>query len=120
MLFYFMLIMLCQLLGELVVAFFGLSLPGPVVGMVLLFLFLVCKGAIPDALNRVSGALLNHLSLLFVPAGVGVMAHVDLIRKDIGPLTLAMLISTLAAIAVTALVMNKLHQNRPEHRCEGE
>ena len=111
MLEYFTLILACQLLGEVIVNKAQLPLPGPVAGMLLLFLFLLVKGSVPEELSRVSAGLLRHLSLLFVPAGVGVMAHFDLLGRDFWPLAVALILSTLATIAVTALVMASL--NRP-------
>ena len=105
MLEYFTLILCCQLVGELLVATLALPLPGPVVGMVLLFCLLMMKGAVPKALGEVSDALLGSLSLLFVPAGVGVMLHFDVLGAELIPLSVALLVSTLLTIAVTALIM---------------
>ena len=81
------------------------SLPGPVVGMALLFLSLVVRGTLPDALQPPAEGLLKHLSLLFVPAGVGVMLHLHLLRDEWQAISLALVVSTVATIAVTALVM---------------
>ncbi len=105
MLEYFTLILCCQLIGELLVTALGLPLPGPVVGMALLFCLLVVKGRVPVALGEVSDALLGSLSLLFVPAGVGVMLHFDILGAELMPLSVALLVSTLLTIAVTALIM---------------
>jgi len=105
MLEYLTFILACQLVGEFVVASTGIPFPGPVVGMVLLFVFLLTRGKVPDPLGQVADALLRNLSLLFVPAGVGVMLHFDLLETDALPLSVALLLSTLATIAVTASVM---------------
>ncbi|KGF66902.1 murein hydrolase transporter LrgA [Hoeflea sp. BAL378] len=102
------LILSCQLAGELVTRFLGLPVPGPVAGMVILFALLVVKGSVPDQIGAVADALLRNLALLFVPAGVGVMAHLGLIGQDWLPISVAVIGSTLATIAVTALVMNRL------------
>ena len=53
-----------QLLGEVLVHFFALPIPGPVIGMLLLFLSLCLKGSIPDALHGTATTILQHLSLL--------------------------------------------------------
>ena len=113
MLEYLTLILVCQLAGELVVTTIGAPLPGPVVGMVLLFVFLLLKGAVPEPLGQVSGALLHNLSLLFVPAGVGVMAHLELLGSDVVPLSVALVLSTLMTVAVTALLMVLLSERSP-------
>ena len=110
MLEYLTLILACQLAGEFAVSTAGVPFPGPVAGMILLFVFLLLKGGIPDELGSVAGALLNNLSLLFVPAGVGVMVHFELLGKDAWPLSVAVVVSTLLTIVVTALVMKLLNR----------
>jgi putative effector of murein hydrolase LrgA (UPF0299 family) len=107
---YLTLILACQLLGEIVVTGAEIPFPGPVVGMVLLFAFLAIRGKVPRQLGQVADTLLSNLSLLFVPAGVGVMLHFDLLGADAMPLSVALLFSTLATIAVTAWVMVLLNR----------
>ncbi len=101
-------ILCCQLVGEVVVAFTGLPVPGPVVGMVLLFLGLLVLGKVPTGLAQVGDGLLQNLSLLFVPAGVGVMLHLSTLREEAVPLTLALVISAAVGLVVTALAMRAL------------
>ena len=108
MLAYLTLIFACQLAGELLSAALALPLPGPVVGMALLFAGLMLRGAIPDDLAVVGDGLVGNLSLMFVPAGVGVMLHADLIARDWMAIVIALCISTALAIAVTASVMARL------------
>lgn len=98
-------IFVCQLLGELLVSALSLPVPGPVAGMVLLFGGLMVRGSVPAALGGVGDALLSNLSLLFVPAGVGVMLHFRLLGDDWLPLAAALAVSTVLTISVTALVM---------------
>jgi len=110
------LILTCQLIGELVTQFFGLPVPGPVAGMVVLFALLVVKGSVPADVGAVADTLLKNLSLLFVPAGVGVMAHLGLLGQDWLPISVALIGSTLATIVVTALVMSRLARaNNHDH-----
>ncbi len=115
----FTLILFCQLLGELVVTALALPLPGPVVGMLLLFCLLVIRGFVPDELGKVSDALLSSLSLLFVPAGVGVMLHFELLGAELIPLSVALVVSTLLTIAVTALVMVWFNKRKPSSMLDG-
>ncbi len=110
MLEYLTLILACQLIGEFAVSTANIPFPGPVAGMILLFVFLLIKGEIPEELGNVSAALLNNLSLMFVPAGVGVMVHFKLLGSDALPLSIALIVSTLLTIAVTALVMKLLNK----------
>lgn len=108
MLFHLTVILGCQLAGESLVVALGLPVPGPVLGMVLLFLGLVIRGGIPEGIERVGGALLSHLSLLFVPAGVGVMLHGALIGRDWLAVSAALVLSTLATVLVTGWLMARL------------
>src|SRR5262245_2460393 len=99
------LILCCQLAGELLVTTTGLPIPGPVCGMALLFSGLIIRGGIPNDIANVGDVLLGNLSLLFVPAGVGVMLHLRLLEAEIVPISAALIISTLLTIAITAMLM---------------
>lgn len=105
-----------QLIGELAVQISGVPAPGPVVGMVLLFLALQWRGTLPDALRTTAQTLLSHLSLLFVPAGVGIIQHGARLAEEWLALTVALVASTLLTVIVTALVMRAIvhrHDGRP-------
>lgn len=114
MLGYLTIILVCQLAGELSVTVLALPVPGPVAGMALLFAGLVARGGIPDELAGVADALLKNLSLLFVPAGVGVMLHVQLLQREWLPITAALIVSTLLTIGVTAGLMAWLRPGGPK------
>ena len=115
MLFYLTVILGCPLVGEFFTAATGLPVPGPVCGMAILFAGLLVTGGLPEGLAKVADALLGNLSLLFVPAGVGVMLHAGLIGRDWLPISVALVASTLMTIAVTAAVMFWLGRgNGPE------
>jgi len=101
-------ILFCQLLGELGVATLGIPVPGPVLGMVIMFAYLMVRGGVSAPLGEVADTLLRHLSLLFVPAGVGIVLHFDLLRADWLPIGLGLIVSTLLTIVVTAALMRKL------------
>lgn len=110
MLEYLTLILVCQLIGEFAVKTAEIPIPGPVAGMMLLFVFLLLRGQVPEQLEEVSRGLLNNLSLMFVPAGVGIMVHFELLRGNLWPLAFAVLISTVITIVVTALIMQALNK----------
>ncbi len=123
MLNYLTLIFVCQLVGEFIISATGLPMPGPVIGMVLLFCYLLVRGYIPDDLGAVGDGLLSHLSLLFVPAGVGVMLHFKLLGDDMLAIGLALVVSTTLTVVVTALLMRKLgnlHDHRMKPGGEGQ
>jgi len=104
-----------QCIGEILVHWTGLPVPGPVVGMVLLFVTLVVRKGASESLQGSASSLLSHLSLLFVPAGVGVMQHFDRVTTEWLPIAAALLVSTVLTLAVTALVMRHLLE-RQERR----
>ena len=103
------LLLLFQLAGEAIALYFALPVPGPVIGMGLLFAALAWRGGASDELRATAQNLLQHLSLLFVPAGVGVMLHIERIADEWQPIVVALVASTFAAITVTALVLRLLH-----------
>ncbi len=104
----------CQLAGEAISAAARLPIPGPVCGMALLFGILVWNGCLPDGLGKTADAFLSNLSLLFVPAGAGVMLHFKLLAGDWLALSAALILSTLLTIAVTSSLMARL--SRKGHR----
>ncbi len=97
-------LLLCQLVGEILVRFAGIPVPGPVVGTGLLFAALAWRGRVAEALRQTSRGLLSHLSLLFVPAGTGLMLHLGRIQAEWLPIFASILISTALTLAVTAAV----------------
>lgn len=99
------LLLVYQLVGEVTVRLLAVPIPGPVLGMVMLFLTLMIRGHTPEPVENASTALLSHLSLLFVPAGVGMMAHFDRIADEWLPITLALFFSTIITMVATAGIM---------------
>ena len=105
---------LCQLLGETLRQLFHLPVPGPVLGMFLLAGALVLKkdckspsvSAAGSSLDGTADLLVRHMGLLFVPAGVGVVAEADLIRDAWLPLLVGLLGSTVLSLIATGLVMH--------------
>jgi holin-like protein len=100
------LLLACQLAGEVVVAAArqivpGIAFPGPVVGMGLLFAVLVLRGGAGRSLESTGGALLRNLSLLFVPAAVGIVQQGEVIAAFGLPLIVALLASTVLTLVVT-------------------
>lgn len=93
-----------QLAGELIVRLSGIPVPGPVLGMVLLVAFFVLRGDVPDALRMVASVILQHLSLLFVPAGVGLMLHAARIEAEWLAIGAALIGSTVLSLVVTVVV----------------
>ena len=98
------LLLLMQSAGEALSHFLQLPVPGPVVGMVLLLLALRWA-PVQQAIAPAAGFLLTHLSLLFVPVGVGVMTHLALLGTHGLRLVVVIVLPTWIGMAVTALVL---------------
>jgi len=110
------LLLLYQLAGEAIALFFTLPVPGPVIGMALLFATLALRGGPSAELRNTAQNLLQHLSLLFVPAGVGVMLHFQRMADEWLPILVSLFASTFITIAITALVLRVLQRRVPEQK----
>ena len=99
----FAILLTCQLAGEAATRGLDLPFPGPVVGMVLLVAALTAIPKLADVMRPVTSGILGHMSLLFVPAGVGVVGHFGALGGQGLALMAALLVSTVLAIAVGAL-----------------
>jgi putative effector of murein hydrolase LrgA (UPF0299 family) len=103
-------ILLCQLLGEAVTRGLGWLVPGPVLGMVFLLIFLGLRDRIrmkvPEfgkTLDSTGKGLLAHLSLLFIPASVGVVQRLDVVAQYGLGLVVALVVSTFVTLVVTVV-----------------
>jgi len=101
-------ILLFQLAGEVIARGLGLPVPGPVLGLLLLFAFLLWRGGPGPELQQAAQNLLQHLSLLFIPAGTGILLHIATLEREWLPISVAMVVSTVLAMAVTALLIQFL------------
>jgi holin-like protein len=97
-----------QTIGEVMSYALRLPVPGPVIGMVLMLLYLRLRPRSLEAMRQTSLGLLQHLSLLFVPAGVGVMAHWHRLAAEGVAIVVAIVVSTVLALAATALTVRAL------------
>lgn len=100
-----------QSLGEILSRGLMLPFPGPVIGMLLLLLALRWQ-AVREPVSACADFLLSHLSLLFVPVGVGVMTHLDLLGQYGVRMLAVIVLSTWIGLAVTALLLHRLTQKR--------
>ncbi len=101
-------LILCQFAGEVAARAAGLPLPGPVVGLVLLLVILIVRRGPDPALRETSNGLLRNLSLLFVPAGVGIVTQLDALERDWKAILCAIVVSTALGLAVTGWLMQRL------------
>jgi len=109
-------IFLFQLVGEMVQKYFALTVPGPVIGQVLLLLAMLASDRVgnrPAAqlkqnLALTAETLLGHLPLLFVPIGVGVVMHITLLEGQLAAVLGVIFIGTVLTVGFSALLMEKL------------
>lgn len=103
----------CQLAGELIVRALGAPVPGPVVGMVLLFAMLLWRRPHDDAAVFVlSDKMLRHLQLFFIPAGAGIFVYLGLVGRHALPIVVGIVASWLSAIVVVGLTVTLLARRR--------
>ncbi|WP_323041491.1 CidA/LrgA family protein [Gemmobacter sp.] len=97
-------ILVFQLAGVVLVQVLRLPVPGPVAGMVLLLAAMALSRRLAGLVRPGGQGILQHLSLLFVPAGVGVVGHLGTLGGQGLAIGVALLVSTALAIAAGALV----------------
>ncbi|OAN42964.1 murein hydrolase transporter LrgA [Paramagnetospirillum marisnigri] len=113
MLFSLSILLVCQLAGEVLVRLSGLPLPGPVVGMVILFVGLVIRGRVPDSLDQSVRAIFANFIVLFIPASVGVMVHLGAIWTEALPIALGVAGSMVVTLVVAGRLMQALSGGKP-------
>ncbi len=110
------LILAFQVAGEIISRATGIPVPGPVIGMILMLLAFFVKDDLIDRIRPTGGVLLTNLSLLFVPAGVGVMRYTDLFLREGLAIGAVLVLSTIIAMLVTAytiiFVEKLVHKNK--------
>lgn len=111
MLFGLFVLLSCQLAGDIIARAFSLPIPGPVIGMVLLVALLFAASRFPrhgkqatEDIEKTGTGLLAYLGLFFVPAGVGIIDHVEVLAAFDAPLAAVLVLSTLATLIVTVWV----------------
>ncbi|MDG4649198.1 CidA/LrgA family protein [Roseibacterium sp. SDUM158017] len=107
----------CQLIGEVAARGAGLPVPGPVLGLALLILALRLRPALAGTLRPTVGVILANLSLMFVPAGVGVIGNLEVLSDDWFALLVILTVSTvlamLAAVGTFIGVRRLTERTRP-------
>ena len=107
----------CLAAGEGLARAAALPIPGAVIGLVLLYANLSWLGRVPDSLGSLADGILKNLGLLFVPAGVGIIAYLHLLRSDLAAIVAAILVGTVATIGTVAFIADRL--TRLRQRTEG-
>lgn len=105
-----------QLAGEVLRRVLHLPLPGPVIGMFVLAVALVAasrrreadSAASPSPLDNTASTLISNMGLLFVPAGVGIISELNLLRREWLPIVMGLVVSTVLGLVVTGVVMHRV------------
>lgn len=111
-------LVLFQLLGTAINVLFLSMLPGPIIGMLLLFVFLLVNGEVGEPLSVAASGLLRYLPLLLVPAAVGVMVYAQAIVADFWAIVGALVLSLLLSLLFTGWLMQKLIDRQARRRGE--
>ncbi|MGB0163364.1 MAG: CidA/LrgA family protein [Candidatus Puniceispirillaceae bacterium] len=93
-----------QLAGTAFAGLLGLPVPGPVIGLLVLLVWLLAGGRRPAGLEAAAEGFIRYLPLLFVPAAVGLVQYLDLLSKQGLVLIVVIVLSTLAGLLATALM----------------
>ncbi|MDH4570518.1 CidA/LrgA family protein [Pseudomonas sp. BN414] len=109
-------LVLFQLIGSGLNALFLSMLPGPIIGLVLLFLYLLVRGEVSEPLSLAASSLLRYLPLLLVPPAVGVMVYAQAIWADFWAIVGALVLSLLATFLFSGWLMQKLIDRQANRR----
>lgn len=105
-------LLLCQLAGTVLQQALGLPVPGPVLGFVLLLAVFLRNGGPGQELRETSQGLLKHMGVLFVPAGVGIVGELGLLKQNALALIIAIPVSTMLGLLVTGVIMQWFMRRR--------
>lgn len=97
-----------QFIGECITKLFELLVPGPVIGMVLLLVFLIIKKSSFSSLDNAVFIHLRYLPLLFIPAAMGIITQIDIISKEFWAITISLVLGTIIALAFCAKLIDYL------------
>ncbi len=104
----FIVLLIFFLLGEFIANLFSWPIPGSVMGMLLLFVFLVVRSGVPKSIKSSSDSLLPYLPLFIVPASVGIVSHLYLLQQDGIIIVIAMVVSLLVGIPLCGWMMQAI------------
>jgi len=96
------------LVGELLSTLLHLPIPGNILGMVILFILLCTKIVTVDNISNVTNFLLDHLAFFFIPAGVGLMESLGIIKATWWQLLIVCISTTAIIIGVTGVIVQSM------------
>lgn len=105
-----MIILMAYFLGVILQSVFNLPIPGTVIGLIILFLGLSFGIVKMEMIEDICDVLISHMSFLFVPAGVGLITSLDILKSNVISFSVIILISTVVVWVVTAYVVKMLRR----------
>jgi len=114
----FFILVVCQLVGEALSYFCALPIPGAILGMLVLLVFLMVSGGVSRELNKAATNLFPFLPLFLIPTSVGVMVLLPTLGDELWAIVLALTTSTVISFLVTPWLMLRLKRamnHRHEH-----
>lgn len=102
------------LVGDLLSTSLHLPIPGNILGMVILFILLCTKIVKVDNISNVTNFLLDHLAFFFIPAGVGLMASLGIIKSTWWQLLIVCILTTAIIIGVTGIIVQSISRKTKE------
>lgn len=110
----FALLLSLQWLSTVIISFLGIPFPPPLLGMIILTI-LLCTGIIKENyIEDICGALIDKMALLFLPAGVSMILYLDVIKAELLPISLTLVLSSIIILCSTALVLELLLRKKEE------
>lgn len=108
----FVILCVCLFLGAITRSIINYPIPEPVYGMIYLFIALHFNIIKSEDIKQTSDGILKNLAFLFVPAGVGVLAHLDLIKGNIFQIIIIVILGTIITMALTGLLVQFLQRRK--------
>jgi len=95
-------------ISEYLLALHNIAVPPAILGIAVLLFGLIALQCMPPSIQYASKPLLMHMSLFFIPAIVAIVNYIDIIVTFPVALFLAIVLSTLISLAITAFIAQKL------------
>lgn len=108
-------LLIFQFLGECITKLFSLLIPGPVIGMILLLLFLMIRKSSFKSLDNAVFIHLKYLPMLFIPAAMGIITQADILQKEFWAILISLVLGTIIALAFSAKLMDYLTEKRAKN-----
>lgn len=108
----FLIILIVCFLGEVLNKVVHVPLPGSIIGMILLFIFLITGIVKVGMIEDISKFLLDHLAFFFIPSGVGLLAYMGILSKNLLPILIICSVTTILVMLVTGLTIQFIKGRR--------